>query len=352
MEEGVTPRVAGATAVGSRWREMGVPFLVLHGLEGYPDRLGRDLDALMDQSVADNALREAGEVLGGLGWQTVLPPDTWGKRLVALQAKGRGEFEYLEFHTMGSVQWVVLPLVEPSESASHTIGPFPVSYWATFLKELIAPILAGDTSRYTAEYFDRHVGSSIRIEAIESRCRDYFGKELGGALLQGLEDRDPRRFLENRAPLRRLLIGRMARHPMGSLRQTPAFLKKKAPRTSSGLHVVLETPPTSEMEFVLESLVGKLANVFVEIDVRNKESDRRTASERNRLRARQSLAIDQPTNLALRESGRIRASVSSFGKHPSLDISLEGESLADVTGHVAEWIVSAWTAKMTEKRSV
>lgn len=352
LEGAVPVRVEGATAVGLRWREMGIPYVVMHGLEGYPDRIGRDLDILMDQSVAEAALGEAATVLARLGWRSVRPPDIWGKRLVALRSKGRGEFGYLELHTLGSLRWVVVPLVENTEVATHTVGPFPASRWATFVKGLVSPALAGDLARYTPEYIDRHVRSGIRPETIDFRCREYFGSDLGDALIQGLENRDPSRFTETAAPLRRLLVGKMVKRPMVSLRETPAFLRKRLmkPFSPSGLHVLLRAPKSPQVGLVVDSLVYKLSDFFSEIDVRDSNSSRRTMSERLRLYAGQGLAMDLTDNVSA--NGRLSASIDKWGSpSASIDFALEENSASDISGYLAEWVLGAWIENLLSRRT-
>ena len=326
---------------------MGIPFLVLHGLEGFPDRIGRDLDTLMDQKLSDRALVEAAKVLDGLDWLSVRPPDIWGKRLVALKSKGGGDFDYLELHTFGALRWFVIPLVEVSEVASHTIGPFPASYWATFMKTLISPVLAGDLSRITSEYIDHHVRSAIPPHAIRERCSTFFGIELGTALVAGLDDCDPSQFIDNRKVIRRLLLARAFKQPVVSLRETPAFLRKRSRRvaTSPGLHVLLEAPRTSQMNEVLGSLVAKLSNVFVEIDVRNPGIDNPTIAQRRRLRGRQTLVIE---HIEYDGPGRtlIRLSISGPpGSAQSVELNLDEQTEPAISGYLAEWILTSWVRR-------
>ena len=348
LEDAATVRVEAAIAVATRWNQMGIQFLVMHGLEGYPGRIGRDLDTLMDQSLAEAALAGAATVLGRLGWQSVRPPDTTGKRLVALRSEGNGEFRYLELHTFGSLRWLLLPLVERYEAPSHTVGPFAVSDWATLMKSLVTPALAGDFTRLTPEYIDRHVRSGIRPETIDDRCRAYFGRDLGSDLIQGLEQRDPRQFVDNAVTLRRTLIEKMVKHPMVSLRETPGFLRRRVPRTGrpSGLRVLLRTAPTPQMEMLVDFLVSKLSSVFTVIDVRDSGSRRRSLKYELGLQARQALAIDHMVDLPL-ERAQVIASVVEFGSPPkSVELSLEDHSVSEVSSLLAEWILAAWTERM------
>lgn len=346
LEGKANSRVAVAAAVAARWRKMGIPFLVVHGLEAFPDGVGRDLDILMDQSLADTALVEAEKLLSESEWRSVRPPDLWGKRLVGVRSDPGGQFEYLEFHTMGSLSWFLFPLVSTYEQADREVGPFPISRWAVFVKAFVLPLLARDYERYTQGYIDQHDPSHVLASDIAWRCTAFFGDQVGGALISGLEDRDPSQLIRNASSLRRSLLEKMLRQPAASLREAPRFIKKrvKGPFTESGCHVVLTTSNAHQARSLLEAVVVRLSSIFVAVDIREKTTRTPARLRGSGTRGRQALTID------LVDEGRSDADyiIASAGRGTSSSMTIEpcDDQPAKAISSLTEWIVDAWAEGM------
>lgn len=344
-------RVLAAETVARRWTELNAPFLVMHGLEGYPDDLGRDLDILMHPQVAAPALAEAALVLRELGWRTVCPPDLWGRRVVGLKGDTGDTLDYVELHTMGSLQWAALPLVLASEPPSGAIGPFPVSSWATFAKVVLTPLLAGDLSRFSTEYLESLGQAGVTDEVIVLRTTRLFGKGLAHQLASIVGDLDPEALSRLSRQLRWAAVRRMLGYPLGTARILPKFFWRKLERLGNcgGIRITLAFPRKAQVDGITECVADQLRHVFTSVSVEAGRSS--TALDRvrqqYRILSRQGLVLeleDRPPDAA----NCIRAT-ASCGMFPGWDpersfpFTLGEEEI--VGREIARWIVQEWRSR-------
>ena len=99
------------------------------------------------------------------------------------------------------------------------------------------------------------------------------------------------------------------------------------------------------METVVDSLVDRLSSVFVEISVHGGLSTRSTLKEQWRLQARQVLTIDHVADMPS-GSRRVEASIDESGFRRLAVFGLDDHAVADISGHLAQWILSSWADKM------
>jgi hypothetical protein len=263
-------RVEAAEAVASRWKELGIAFVIAHGVEDYPDAIGRDLDIHMDPRHAHRALEEARQTLTKAGWPTVVcPPPLWGARLVALTPDGDDRYEYLEFHTAAGFAWLALPLVTADVSATSRVGPFPVNSWTTFAKAVLLPLLAGDTFKFTPAYLQSTWRHLTAADEIESRLGHVIGFRLATELLDAARSQDSDRLRLIRSDVRRRCLLYMLAHPFSSATGVWPFLRKRLGRivSNSGARVRLATPPGVDAHDIALDIAKGLEHVFVVIRV-------------------------------------------------------------------------------------
>lgn len=120
-------------------KEQGVRWVMLHGAEYYPERIGRDLDCLCETAAdAQKALacfKQAAQELPETKW-VCFPHPIWGHRCVAISSL----YEMAELH--------ILPGLT-SGPVSHRVqydtvdwsATFPVEPRAFYLKAVVMPIL-------------------------------------------------------------------------------------------------------------------------------------------------------------------------------------------------------------------
>ena len=76
-------KVALYEAIANHWNREGIRYAVAHGIEAYPNGVGRDLDVLVDRAQTHRALDLAEQVLEMNGLIVARPPRLWGERLIA-----------------------------------------------------------------------------------------------------------------------------------------------------------------------------------------------------------------------------------------------------------------------------
>lgn len=139
--EGYRAKILEVIATG--WNASGINYAAMHGLEGYPGRIGRDLDVIVDKGSIVKAIGTAAKILQGNGFTVVAPWHPWhGRSLFAFRADVS-----LELHLLPALVWGPAVLVSRA-APSYQVGPFNVDPWATFAKRVLTRLLKDGSPRY------------------------------------------------------------------------------------------------------------------------------------------------------------------------------------------------------------
>lgn len=220
-------RVELAESIAAGWERVAIDYVVVHGLHGYPDRLGRDLDVVLRSRDVDVAARQATELAFAAGFQRVRDRRlAWGVRQLVFVTRDE-PYVHLALDLLyadrvwtnawaytGSVEWVL------SQPVSH-IGPFRSSPRATFLKAVVRPLLVGDLARFAhpekATEWPARLGAD-EDAVLEQLFCDSAAMSLREALSVGPADA----ATLGRRARRRHLIHHIGRHPLRSGRAVAA----------------------------------------------------------------------------------------------------------------------------------
>src|ERR671937_1353299 len=151
-------RVALAEAIASSWGEGTIEYAVVHGLERYPARIGRDLDAAIGRENVARAVQTAVTCGRDHGFGTVLFRwSHWGLYQLALLDPEESVALALDLLCTTNV-WrakaihlVDEPQLERIAAGDDQLGPFRISEEGRFLKSCVRPLLCGDLSRVAAD---------------------------------------------------------------------------------------------------------------------------------------------------------------------------------------------------------
>ena len=339
-------RVGAAEVVARAWNVRGVNYLVTHGLGGYPAELGRDLDILMDQAQAPQALRHASELLTDLGWETIVsPPDLWGKRIVALHEQN-GSFVYLELHTTRPLRWTLIRFTGAYESPDTTVGPFPVNAWVTFAKAMLLPLLAGDVDRFSATYLSELVEIGVTAELIADHTKPLLGTELASQLASTTMTLDVEGVVALQPAIRRACLIWMLRHPTSSLRalRELAIVKSRRIWSRSGVDVFLEVPSQIDQQAFLASVRAVLDGVFVQVRIQRPRAGANRMWNQYRILSRQGVVL-RLANGSLNGPGvRARCGLRPFSARsdPKIHVTCERGGEFAAGREIGKWIVTQW----------
>src|SRR5919201_459400 len=150
-------RVALAEAIASSWGEGTIEYAVVHGLERYPARIGRDLDVAIGRENVARAVQTAVACGRDHGFGIVLFRwSHWGLYQLALldpQESVALAIDLLcttDVWRAKLVRLVDRPQRDRITAGDDQLGPFRISEEGRFLKSCVRPLLCGDLSRVAA----------------------------------------------------------------------------------------------------------------------------------------------------------------------------------------------------------
>ena len=178
--------------VATRWNQLGLRYVVAHGVECFPKSIGRDLDIIADANDAKRMIRIASEILSDGGRCRVgIPPSLWGQRVVAAQISAPETA--VELHTMPRLAWHGVSLLNGFER-DRSIGPFPIDTWVHFTKRILLPLLGNEIQRVDLRpadmeitQIDRRIASERLARLVDVRLAERFIALVEERDTEGLE---------------------------------------------------------------------------------------------------------------------------------------------------------------------
>jgi len=157
LEDSFDIRVKTAEKFAKFLNLFNIPYLVLSGIENYPERVGRDIDFLISKKDAYQAIYLAGVVKEKMGWSYFFGRWTYfGAYQIFFAKKGKeGKLIWIEFDLILCKKYCLplgfIPLlfkINIKNLKTHFVGPFPVSLFPSYVKGILRPILYGDFDRF------------------------------------------------------------------------------------------------------------------------------------------------------------------------------------------------------------
>ena len=165
-------RVSLAEEIARRWDRASIPYAVVHGLHGYPKRIGRDLDLVIHRESVPNAVKTAVDVGREFGFcEALFRWSYWGLYQLALINRKRAISLPLDFLCTTDVwqakwiRWVDDSTLERLIGSDGRCGPFRVSEEGVFLKACVKPLLCGDLRTIAKEF-----PLPVRLPETANRC--------------------------------------------------------------------------------------------------------------------------------------------------------------------------------------
>jgi hypothetical protein len=181
-------RLALAEAIAWSWGERSIGYSVVHGLERYPLRIGRDLDVAIGRESVRRAVETAVACGRDHGFGTVFFRwSHWGLYQLALVDPAESTGLALDLLCTTDVwrakliRLVDRPQLDRITAGDDQLGPFRISEEGRFVKSCVRPLLCGDLSRVAAgREWSLPVTSPQPIE--REQLEELLGREGASAL--------------------------------------------------------------------------------------------------------------------------------------------------------------------------
>lgn len=147
--EAETEKRAAMEAVAKAWNDAGITYSVAHGVERYPEHLGRDLDVVFTVKTLIPARDCAIRTLEQSGWKVAFASREWAWWIFAFQFREEGIIS-LEIDLLPWLQAGFTRIVEQPQKARHRFqaGPFWTDPWASVAKRLVFQAFSGNFKRF------------------------------------------------------------------------------------------------------------------------------------------------------------------------------------------------------------
>jgi hypothetical protein len=203
-------------AVVDRWNRSSVNYAVANGLEGYPERLGRDIDVVVDRRHLRGASAAVCSVFEQHGWRVVVLNY---REVVQHIGIGRDGNACLFIDLFPGLRWGPVWLVkQPAEAAG--VDGFRVDPWTSFVKRILLHVLVAPAAKFSGRPDRLHLSAQER-SAASIRLPLLLGAELADRLRAAVEQQDVVELEALRPRLRKaLIVGSFREAPLRAMRTT------------------------------------------------------------------------------------------------------------------------------------
>ncbi len=166
-----------------------IRWTVLHGAEGYPHNIGRDLDILVDVKDFSVIAELSKNCLKSAGWDVVIIELPWNvKQIVGSKAVECGvvavEFDFITYLTWHGVG--LLPLLFDASDVEMRDG-LPCALWGGFVKRTLIQCLTGNWEK-VQKRIDECRLAGAEIKTVPSRLASLVGENISQCFLEALEE--------------------------------------------------------------------------------------------------------------------------------------------------------------------
>jgi hypothetical protein len=180
-------RITTWEALANAWNKSGLDYSVLHGLEGYPNSVGRDLDICVQRPDIVKAADLAEQELLKEGWVTVRLDLIWAHCLFAFRHRD-GKTEGLEVDFLPVVQAGLVCFLNGPSPLKAANGPFPQDIWGGLVKRILMQFYGNNSDRFRSKIESLALSGS-ESEIAGTKLKEFFGNK-GGVLTEFLQAGD------------------------------------------------------------------------------------------------------------------------------------------------------------------
>lgn len=207
-------------SIFSEWNKNGTKYYIVHGLEEFPYRIGRDIDIVIEKKDCKRSLGLAKQHLLQNSYIIIIPPEIWGKRVIGIKKIGRA-WDYIEIHSIEVLSWGFVEFNKAYNNCNlHYV--FKTDDWLLFVKSILLPYLSGDSSY-------KFIKNTINKKLIESplirdNLSELIGSKLARVILDSIRDKDTNKLRDSLIDIRKKLsLGYLIKSPF---RSSLRFIKR------------------------------------------------------------------------------------------------------------------------------
>lgn len=179
-----------------------IGFAVVHGLESYPQSLGRDLDILISAASIPRALAVVEKALENVQCRLMVHHRFSGDRWCFVEAPD--STTVFEFDFISMLRWGPC-ILHSSPVVEGMLGPFPLDLVANFSKAVFLQLLGGSAEKAVARMTD--ISSSKENDGrLEKFLGSNLGQDMATEVWKGLRTGDARGLSELRPFIKRRLF--------------------------------------------------------------------------------------------------------------------------------------------------
>lgn len=196
--------------------QSGIRYAVAHGLDGYPDNIGRDLDLCVGRSERDAAIHSIVSEFKKNGWIPVIYRSPWAEWIVSYKDSAHGILG-VEVDLLSKMQWGWATLLNGTQYpyTNEKYGPFVVDRWVGFVKRVFLQVVAGNLGRFSSgkKHEFELVIYDYEREVVAQKLAQLLGVEMAPTLINAIDRRDLDFISNQLLSLRRHLLFRALVHP-------------------------------------------------------------------------------------------------------------------------------------------
>jgi hypothetical protein len=264
----ITQREDAIRSVIQAWHETKSAFVVCGGVDAEGKLHGRDVDIFTDKNNASRLSQVAEERLAAMGYLT-WRRQTVSALLIFFRKKEDAAASFFEIDFIHSLQWALTVFVRGASSLGDVriLHEIPISPWASFAKNFLIQLLAGNQNKIAAKLRDSELWRANSPET-SRHLSFFFGDSLGNELQKAVLDRDLPRLWHLAPALRKACLARTLRPGswLSSLSAAARWLRQSWHRRFGGRPLVpilaVVGPDGAGKSSVLAAVTAKLPEHF------------------------------------------------------------------------------------------
>jgi len=182
-------RVEFARILCDKLDQEDLPWSILHGAEGFPEKVGRDLDIILPKKYHNEAAKMVLEAAKDQGWNGLILPIAWAGCPVVMWGYSEGVFCCFEMHFIDKLIWAGLVLADGNNPEINNSNGLKHHVWGGFAKRVMIQILSGSWKRFEEKPEEFVIGEHEK-NSVTSKLGELLGSKLANDLVAAIINKE------------------------------------------------------------------------------------------------------------------------------------------------------------------